>query len=401
MQIPSPEVLDQRRQAIGPGDALPEVAIFRHNLFRISEPFIAEQAQHLRRYQPLYVGRKRFGLPPDGASSLALEDLYKRWTLPRIGWQMLTGDAQPYVRLLGRRRPSLIHAHFGIEGVSALGLAMRLKIPLVTTFHGFDATLKTHAMLGSPAWFRYPLLRRKLAREGNLFLCASSFIRQKLLETGFPESCTHTHYIGVDCQTIRPRADFEETPLILHVARLVEVKGTRYLLRAFATVARKYDRVRLLIIGDGPLRRQLHALTVSLGMRDRVEFLGAVPHVAVLSWMRKAAMLVLPGIRTATGREEGLGMVLLEAAATGLPIVGSRVGGIPECMLEGKTGFLVPERDEDALARRMAELLEDPVRRHRMGAAGRALVEDRFDIDQQTAVLENYYDSLIRREVTA
>ena len=401
MQIPSPEVLDQRRQAIGAEDVLPEVAIFRHNLFRISEPFIAEQAQHLRRYRPLYVGRKRFGPPPDGARSLALEDLYKRWKLPRIGWQMLTGDAQPYLRLLGRGRPSLIHAHFGIEGVSALGLAMQLKIPLVTTFHGFDATLKTHAMLGSPAWFRYPLLRRKLAREGNLFLCASSFIRQKLLETGFPESRTHTHYIGVDCQTIRPRADFEETPLILHVARLVEVKGTRYLLRAFATVARKYDRVRLLIIGDGPLRRQLHALTASLGMRDRVEFLGAVPHVAVLSWMRKAAMLVLPGIRTATGREEGLGMVLLEAAATGLPIVGSRVGGIPECMLEGKTGFLVPERDEDALARRMAELLEDPVRRHRMGAAGRALVEDRFDIDRQTAVLENYYDSLIGREVTA
>jgi colanic acid/amylovoran biosynthesis glycosyltransferase len=397
MQIPSPEVLDQRRQAIGAEDALPEVAIFRHNLFRISEPFIAEQAQHLRRYRPLYVGRKRFGLPPDRASSLALEDLYKRWKLPRIGWQMLTGNAQPYLRLLGRRRPSLIHAHFGIEGVSALGLAMQLEIPLVTTFHGFDATLKTHAMLGSPAWFRYPLLRRKLAREGNLFLCASSFIRQKLLETGFPESRTHTHYIGVDCQTIRPRADFEEKPLILHVARLVEVKGTRYLLRAFATVARKYDRVQLLIIGDGPLRRQLHALTASLGMQDRVEFLGAVPHVAVLSWMRKAAMLVLPGIRTATGREEGLGMVLLEAAATGLPIVGSRVGGIPECMLEGKTGFLVPERDEDALARRMAELLEDPVRRHRMGAAGRALVEDRFDIDRQTAVLENFYDSLLGR----
>jgi glycosyltransferase involved in cell wall biosynthesis len=397
MQIPSPEVLDQRRQAIGAGDASPEVAIFRHNLFRISEPFIAEQAQHLRRYRPLYVGRKRFGLPPDGASSLALEDLYKRWQLPRIGWQMLTGDAQPYLRLLGRRPPSLIHAHFGIEGVSALGLAMQLEIPLVTTFHGFDATLKTHAMLGSPAWFRYPLLRRKLAREGNLFLCASSFIRRKLLETGFPESRTHTHYIGVDCQTIRPRADIEETPLILHVARLVEVKGTRYLLRAFATVARKYDRVQLLIIGDGPLRRQLHALTTSLGMRDRVEFLGAVPHGAVLSWMRKAAMLVLPGIRTATGREEGLGMVLLEAAATGLPIVGSRVGGISECMIEGKTGFLVPERDEDALARRMEELLEDPDRRHRMGAAGRALVEDRFDIDRQTAVLENFYDSVLGR----
>src|SRR5258707_12784893 len=104
--------------AIEPGEGLREVAIFRHNLFRISEPFIAEQAQHLRRYRPFYVGRKRFGLPPEGASSFA---------------------------------PSLIHAHFGIEGVAAL--ALRLEIPLVTTFHGFDATLEMHAMLGSPAWF--------------------------------------------------------------------------------------------------------------------------------------------------------------------------------------------------------------------------------------------------------
>jgi glycosyltransferase involved in cell wall biosynthesis len=373
------------------------VAIFRHNLFRISEPFITEQARHLRRYRPLFVGRKRFGLPPDGASSLTLEDLYESFTLPRIGWQMLTGDVQPYLRLLGPAQPSLIHAHFGIEGVSALRLAMHLKIPLVTTFHGFDATLKTRAMLTSPAWFRYPLLRRRLAREGHLFLCASSFIRQRLLDTGFPESRTHTHYIGVDCQTIRPRGDSEEQPLILHVARLVEVKGTRYLLRAFARVAQVHDRVRLLIIGDGPLRRPLRALAASLGVGDRVEFLGALPHTEVLSMMRKAATLVLPGIRTTTGREEGLGMVLLEAAATGVPIIGSRVGGIPECMVDGKTGFLVPERDEEALARRMVELLKDPFRRHSMGAAGRALVEDRFDINRQTAALENFYDSVLAR----
>jgi glycosyltransferase involved in cell wall biosynthesis len=373
------------------------VAIFRHNLFRTSEPFITEQARHLRRYRPFFVGRKRFGLPPDGASSLTLEDLYERFTLPRIGWQMLTGDVRPYVRLLGPGQPSLIHAHFGIEGVSALGMAMHLKIPLVTTFHGFDATLKTHAMLTSPAWFRYPLLRRRLAREGDLFLCASSFIRQRLLDTGFPESRTYTHYIGVDSRTIRPRAHSEEQLLILHVARLVEVKGTRYLLRAFARVARTHDPVRLLIIGDGPLRRPLRALAAQLGVADRIEFLGALPHAQVLASMRKAAMLVLPGIRTATGREEGLGMVLLEAAATGVPIIGSRVGGIPECIVDGTTGFLVPERDEEALARRMAELLVDPERRHGMGAAGRALVEERFDIDRQTAALENFYDSVLAR----
>jgi colanic acid/amylovoran biosynthesis glycosyltransferase len=381
--------------AIGSGEDLREVAIFRHNLFKISEPFIAEQAQHLRRYRPLYLGRLRFGRPPDGARSFALQDLYRRCALPRIGWQMITGDSRAYRRLLEHQRPSLIHAHFGVEGVYALPLAERLDIPLVTTFHGFDATLRTHALLGSPAWFRYPLLRRKLAREGDLFLCASSFIRERVLAMGFPESRTHTHYIGVDCRAIQPREDFEERPVILHVARLVEVKGTRYLLKAFASVARRYDGVQLLIIGDGPLRRPLQALAASVGVRDRVEFLGSLRHAEVLAWMRKAAMLVLPGIRTATGRVEGLGMVLLEAAATGLPIIGSRVGGIPECILEGRTGFLVPERDEAALAERMGELLEDAAKRRQMGTEGRALVERRFDIHRQTEALENLYDTLL------
>jgi len=382
-------------QAIGAGEGLREVAIFRHNLFKVSEPFIADQALRLRRYRPVFVGRMRFGLPPDGAVSLALEDLYERWALPRIGWQMITGNPRPYLRLMERQRPSLIHAHFGIEGACALPLAAKLKIPLVTTFHGFDATLKTHAMLGSPAYFHYPLLRRKLARQGDLFLCASSFIRERLVSMGFPEARTHTHYIGVDCRAIRPREDSDERPLILHVARLVEVKGTQYLLRAFAALARRYDRVQLVIIGDGPLRARLQALTVSLGMRERVEFLGALPHADVLSWTRRAAMLVLPGIRTSTGREEGLGMVLLEAAATGVPTIGSRVGGIPECIDEGRSGFLVPERDEHALAQRITELLEDPVKRRQMGMAGRARVERQFDIHRQTEALENLYDSLL------
>jgi glycosyltransferase involved in cell wall biosynthesis len=374
---------------------LDQIAIFRHNLFKVSEPFIAEQAQQLRRYRPVYVGRMRFGPPPDGASSLALEDLYTRFALPRIGWQMITGNPRPYLRLMEHQRPSLIHAHFGIEGVSALPLAAELEIPLVTTFHGFDATLKTRAMLGSPAYFRYPLLRRKLAREGDLFLCASAFIRQRLLAMGFPEARTHIHYIGVDCRAIRPREDSEEQPVILHVARLVEVKGTSYLLRAFAALARRYDSVKLVIIGEGPLRRRLQAFAASLGIHDRVEFLGALPHADVLSWTRKAAMLVLPGVRTSTGREEGLGIVLLEAAATGLPIIGSRVGGIPECILDGRTGFLVPERDEHALAQRMTELLDDPLRRRQMGIAGRALVERQFDIHRQTEALESLYDSLV------
>jgi colanic acid/amylovoran biosynthesis glycosyltransferase len=374
-----------------------EIAVFRHNLFRISEPFITQQAGQLRRYKPLYVGRLRYGDAPTEADSLALSDLGGLWPLARIGWQMLTRDPGPYQRLLAGRRPALIHAHFGIEGVYALPLAQRLGIPLVTTFHGFDATLSTAALLTSPAWANYPLFRGRLARQGDLFLAASGFIRERLLAMGFPAARTHVHYIGVDCQAIQPRDPAEETPTILHVARLVEVKGAQYLIRAFARLAGRFPNVELAIVGDGPLKGSLQALAKSLGVGGQVRFLGALPHAQVLAWMRKAAMLVLPSVRTSTGRVEGLGMVLLEAAATGVPAVGSRIGGIPEGIADGQTGFLVPEKDPEALAQRMSELLDDAALRLGMGARAPAFARERFDIRRQTEKLEAFYDSLLSK----
>jgi colanic acid/amylovoran biosynthesis glycosyltransferase len=372
-----------------------EIAVFRHNLFRISEPFITQQAGQLRRYKPLYVGRLRYGDAPAGADSLSLRDLGGLWPMARIGWQMLTRDPGPYQRLLAGHSPALIHAHFGIEGVYALPLARRLGIPLVTTFHGFDATLSTAALLASPAWANYPLFRGRLACQGDLFLASSGFIRERLLAMGFPAARTHVHYIGVDCQAIQPRNPVEETPTILHVARLVEVKGAQYLIRAFARLAGRFPAVELAIVGDGPLKASLQSLAKSLGLEHRVRFLGALPHAQVMAWMRKAAMLVLPSVRTSTGRVEGLGMVLLEAAATGVPAVGSRIGGIPEGIAGGQTGFLVPEKDPEALAQRMADLLDDSALRRVMGVRARGFVEGRFDIRRQTEKLEAFYDALL------
>ena len=384
--------------AMGPDEReapRPEVAVFRQNLFRISEPFVTDQAQALRRYRAFYVGRLRFGEPPEGAQAYALRDVGGWGSLPRIGAQMLTRNPAPYRHLLADRRPALIHAHFGIDGVYALPLARGLGIPLVTTFHGFDATLSTAALLSSPAWANFPLWRRRLARQGRLFLCVSSFIRDRVLAMGFPQARTLVHYTGVDTASIRPRAACEETRTILHVARLVDMKGTRDLIRAVAALPPRHADARLVIIGDGERRRSLEALAGRLGLGERIRFLGAQPHAQALDWMRRAAMLVLPSIRTTTGRTEGLGMVLLEAAATGVPIVGSRVGGIPEAVHDEVTGFLVPAQDPAALARRISDLLDDPALRLRMGAAARRFVEARFDIGQQTERLEALYDAVL------
>ena len=372
-----------------------EVAVFRQNLFRISEPFITDQAQTLRRYRAFYVGRLRFGEPPEGAASYALRDGGGGRSWPAIGWQMLSRNPSAYQHLLVDRRPALIHAHFGVDGVYALPLARRLGVPLVTTFHGFDATLSTASLLRSPAWANYPLFRRQLARQGDVFLCVSSFIRERVLAMGFPASRTHVHYTGVDTEAIRPRAADQETRTILHVARLVDMKGTRDLIRAMAALPPRHADARLVIIGDGERRRSLERLAGSLGLGERVRFLGALPHAQALDWMARAAMLVLPSIHTCTGRTEGLGMVLLEAAATGVPIIGSRVGGIPEAVRDGVTGFLVPPQDPAAMARRIADLLDDRALRLRMGGEARRFVERQFDGRRQTERLEAFYDAAV------
>ena len=374
-----------------------EVIIFRHQMFKNSEPFIAQQADKLASFNPLYIGRRHFGNAPEGATSLALEDMKRRRGFMYRLWQVMTRDPKPYIKLLGDHCPSLIHAHFGVDGVYALPLARRLQIPLVTTFHGFDATTSTRALLtsGSPSWANYLLFMRQLADQGSLFLCVSEYIRHRVLELGFPEERTYVHYIGIDVDAIQPRAVCEEQPIVLHVARLVEKKGTEYLIRAFAQVVADKPDVKLLIVGAGPLRKSLEALVRELGIVKSVEFMGARPHVEVIELMRKATMLVLPSVTARSGDSEGLGMVLLEAAARGLPLVGTTHGGIPEIIEDGNTGCLVPERNAHLLAESILKLLSDKDLRYRMGGQARNLVKARFDMRKQTTELEKIYNSVL------
>lgn len=374
-----------------------EVAIFRHQLFKVSEPFITQQAEQLQQFSPMYLGRERFGAAPIGSDSFALADAPRQSQFSRRLWQVMTRDPRPYLQLLEQRQPALIHAHFGVEGVYALPLARKLDIPLVTTFHGFDATLSTKSLLASrsPSWMNYAVRRRELARHGDIFLCVSEFIRQRVLELGFPEDRTSVHHIGIDTQLIQKRDPKGEEPIVLHVARLVEKKGTEYLIRAFAKISGDFPDMELVIIGDGPLRESLETLVKSLGLKNQVYFIGPQPHSEVMSSMRKATMLVLPSVTANSGDAEGLGMVLLEAAALGIPMIGTQHGGIPEAIVDDKTGFLVAERDTEALAERLHILLADQNRRWAMGLEARAFCEARFDIRHQTEKLEAIYNQVI------
>jgi glycosyltransferase involved in cell wall biosynthesis len=374
------------------------VAILRHQLFLPSETFISEQARALCAFAPLLVGRVLGGEPQAAVP----------WHVPQASAfgqlrYVLGRNPRLFLPRLSRCRPVLIHAHFGVEAVYGMELANRLDVPLVTTFHGFDATLKAFELLrsGKVSWVQYLLRRMELKGRGALFIAVSGFIQSRLVALGFPADRISQHYIGVDTaafesnDTDAESAAGSDGPVILHVARLVEKKGTMHLLDAFAQIAGRHDRARLAVIGAGPLRAALEARATALGVGARVRWLGAVPHAEVRRWLRRAAVFCLPSCTADNGDAEGLGQVLLEAAASGVPVVGTHHGGIPEAVVDGTTGYLVRERDVGQLADALDALLSSADLRRQFGAAARRFVRDRFDLHTQTRELERLYQTVL------
>jgi len=369
----------------------PVVGVVRHQQFRPSETFIAKQAQALRQFRPLFVGRDAAPVPP-GIDFVSVSQFGRA----AVAKYTLTRRSEPLRRLLAERGPALLHAHFGVEGVYAVPLARALGVPLVTTLHGFDVTLGRRQLLsaGKASWVTYVADRQDLFEHGSVFVAVSDFIRRKALAWGYPAERVVVLPIGVDVDAIQPTPP-PPAPRVLHVGRLVEVKGTASLLRAFVLVRAVRPDAELVIVGDGPLRAALVQLASTLGLGDAVRFLGACDYAGTLREMREARVLCLPSVTARTGAQEGLGLVLLEAAATGRPVVGTVHGGIPEAVVDQTTGYLVPESDEAGLADRLVTLLDDEQLCERMGKAGREMVVDRYNLARQTDKLESLYRTLM------
>lgn len=375
--------------------AKPPIIVYRDSLLAYSETFVRDQAEGLERFTPYYAGSRRvegLDLPGErtvvvnggGPLGKAAEALYK-----------LRGVAPGFYRRLGRLGPALVHAHFGPDGVSALPLARRLGVPLLTTFHGFDATMTDEYARRS--FYRHRVYLRgrpALQREGRLFLAVSEYIKRRLVDVGFPPEKVVVHYNGVETRMFRPDSRVEREPVVLFVGRLVEKKGCEYLVRAMARVQEAVPEVELVVIGTGPLRVDLEELAGKTLRRYR--FLGALAPGEVRAWMSRASVLSVPSVTANTGDAEGFGLVFAEAQAMGLPVASFGGGPIPEVVVHGETGFLAPERNWEALAGYITRLLKDGNLRRWMGERGLERVKARFDLKERTRALEEIYASVLR-----
>jgi glycosyltransferase involved in cell wall biosynthesis len=308
------------------------------------------------------------------------------------GWERLGKlryliHARRVSRLINQRSPDLLHA-LHLTSYGFLG-ALSGYHPYLLSVWGTD-------ILEAPGWtpFHQWLTRYSLRHADEITATGANLAAatSKYAPDGRP---VHVVPYGVDMRQFEPKPRPNgERVVIGTVARLSVEKGLRYLIEAFARLREQFgDRIALRIAGDGPEQDNLERLARSL--RLDVDFAGWVEHEELPSFLQSLDIFALPSLF------EGFGVAAVEASAMELPVAGSNVYGIPDVVLDGATGCLVPPGDPASLAAAISRLIEDPTRRRQLGEAGRAFVAERYDWSKNTAQMEALYREFTTRAARA
>jgi glycosyltransferase involved in cell wall biosynthesis len=287
-------------------------------------------------------------------------------------------------RIVRQWQPDLVHAH-DPHAVAMAGLALSFAAPTPRPCLVASRRVDFHLQANSFSRWKY--------RQVDGFIAASGAIRQVLVHDGMPPDRIVIVHDGIDVDRVMrmPKQDLHAeywlphgAPVVVAVGALVGHKGHRHLVDAMAIVRHGLPDARLVIFGEGELRAPLEKQIRHLGLDKHVLLPGF--REDVLSLVKSADLFVTSSVT------EGLGSAVLDAMAMGLAVVGTRAGGIPEVVVEGETGLLVPPADADALAEAILSVLTDRARRDALGRAGQARVRERFDVEHLVeGTLSAYY----------
>ena len=282
------------------------------------------------------------------------------------------------VAMLARQRGlTHLHAHFATAATTVAMLASRMSgIPYSFTAHAKDIFHES---------VREDDLRAKLS--GASTIVTVSDFNLEFLRSRFGSDARRVVriYNGLDLDEFAFQSPEQREPTVIGVGRLVEKKGFEDLILAMALLKDRNHTVRCQIVGGGPLRQDLEQQITRLGLDGAAQLLGPRPREEVIERVQSAALLAAPCIVGSDGNRDGLPTVLLEAMALGTPCVATPVTGIPEAVIDERTGLIVPESDPQRLADAIERLVDDSQLRARLARAARAHVEANFDIHANTA----------------
>jgi colanic acid/amylovoran biosynthesis glycosyltransferase len=261
-----------------------------------------------------------------------------------------------------------LHVHFG-GPVATVGMltTQAWQVPWSVTLHGPDEFFDQEDFY----------LRQKID-SAAFIVCISDFCRSQVLRisAGTPDSRLEVVRLGVDCTALQPgsQSKLAGPVRIVCTGRMVAAKGHRILLEAVSGLISSGVELSLVLIGDGPERKALEAQCDQAGIRGQVEFLGAMAHHATLAEVARADVFVLASFA------EGLPVALMEAMALGVPCVSTTIAAIPELILDGVNGVLVPPANPQLLEEALGKLASDPVLRRKLGVAARTTAEQHYNL---------------------
>jgi glycosyltransferase involved in cell wall biosynthesis len=287
-------------------------------------------------------------------------------------------------KLVRRIAPDILHAQhatsYGLVG------AMSGYHPYIISSWGSDVIWSPHQS------FLFDIMLHYNFRQADAVTATSHMLAEATATFCPPGTEVHVIPFGVDSNAFAPspRTHQDRSPIIGTVKTLRPRYGIRELILAFQRIANAFPTARLIIVGGGEQHTELQTLLGNLNLENRITLTGQVSHEYIPTYLHSFDIFVVPSL---TDRES-FGVAAVEASASGLPVIASRVGGLPEVVLNGKTGLLVPPGDIDALANAMSRLLADPALRAQMGQAGRQFVLKHYRWEDNAKLMEQLYNEI-------
>lgn len=291
-------------------------------------------------------------------------------------------------KIIQKEKPALINAHMPVPFMADVTALACNNVPFVLTYHS-GSMIKKNFFADAPIFIYEYIFLKYTLKKAELIICCSDYIKDDFLKEYKNKAITINP--GVDA-LYKYAGKISDRKIILFVATLTKsqrYKGLTYLLQALVTVKRLLEDVRLFVVGDGNALPDYRKLVAQLGLNNDVVFTGSLRGRKLIKMFKKARVLVLPSLN------ESFGMVLIEAMAQSIPVIGTNIGGIPYIITHGKDGFLVPPKNAKALARAIKRILTDSNLAKSMGEEGYRKVKANYLWDKQILRTKELFDKFL------